>query len=162
MTVGHQDPLPMWFSRQEWWRGLPWPRPGDLADVGIKPRSSVAPAPKMFLYYLSLEGQVYCLSRLPPFDEILRSPTKYCRSGCWVVCGRCQIGHKTYSWQCLMVHLTLSWVEERVGGISQCWWEEKAAAAILLSVFWKQGPESKFPGDERVLCLHGPLLYEMK
>lgn len=61
-----------------------------------------------------------------------------------------------------MVHLTLSWVGERVGGISQCWWEEEAAAAILLSVFWKQGPESKFPGDERVLCLHGPLLYEMK
>ena len=60
-----------------------------------------------------------------------------------------------------MAHLTLSWVRERVGGSSQGWWEKEAAAAILLSMFWKQDPESNFPGDERVLCLHGPLLYEM-
>ena len=31
----------MEFSRQEYWSGLPFPSPGDLPDLGIKP---VAPA----------------------------------------------------------------------------------------------------------------------
>ena len=29
----------MGFSRQEYWRGLPGPPPGDLSNSGIKPRS---------------------------------------------------------------------------------------------------------------------------
>ena len=29
----------MGFSRQEYWRGLPFPSPGDLPDPGIKPQS---------------------------------------------------------------------------------------------------------------------------
>ena len=32
------------FLRQEYWRGLPFPSPGDLPDPGIKPRSPVSPA----------------------------------------------------------------------------------------------------------------------
>ena len=35
-TVAHQAPLPMEFSRQEYWSGLPYPPPGDLLDPGIK------------------------------------------------------------------------------------------------------------------------------
>ena len=31
----------MGFSRQEYWRGLPCPSPGDLPDPGIKSRSPV-------------------------------------------------------------------------------------------------------------------------
>ena len=38
-TVAHQAPLPMAFSRQEYWIGLPYPSPGDLPDPGIEPRS---------------------------------------------------------------------------------------------------------------------------
>ena len=38
-TVARQAPLSMRFSRQEYWRGLPCPPPGDLPDPGIKPRS---------------------------------------------------------------------------------------------------------------------------
>ena len=38
-TVTYQDPLSMGFSRQEYWSGLPFPSPGDLADPGIEPRS---------------------------------------------------------------------------------------------------------------------------
>ena len=34
----------MGFSRQEYWRGLPCPPPGDLLDPEIEPRSPVAPA----------------------------------------------------------------------------------------------------------------------
>ena len=38
-TVAYQAPLSMGFSRQECWRGLPFPSPGDLPDPGIKPGS---------------------------------------------------------------------------------------------------------------------------
>ena len=35
-TVAHQAPLSMGFSRQEYWRGLPFPSPGDLPHPGIE------------------------------------------------------------------------------------------------------------------------------
>ena len=38
-SVAYQAPLSMGFPRQEYWSGLPFPSPGDLADPGIKPRS---------------------------------------------------------------------------------------------------------------------------
>jgi len=31
------------FSRQEYWRGLPFPFPGDLPDPGIEPMSLMSP-----------------------------------------------------------------------------------------------------------------------
>ena len=43
-TVARQAPLSMGFSSQEYWRGLPFPPPGDLPDPGIKPASPVSPA----------------------------------------------------------------------------------------------------------------------
>ena len=38
-TVAQQAPLFMAFLRQEYWRGLPFPSPGDLPDPGIKRKS---------------------------------------------------------------------------------------------------------------------------
>ena len=38
-TVAHQAPQSMEFSRQEYWSGLPFPSPGDLPNLGIKPGS---------------------------------------------------------------------------------------------------------------------------
>ena len=38
-TVAHQAPLSMEFSRQEYWRGLPFPSPGDLPDPETEPGS---------------------------------------------------------------------------------------------------------------------------
>ena len=38
-TVVRQAPLSMWFSRQEYWSGLPFPSPGDVPDPGIEPMS---------------------------------------------------------------------------------------------------------------------------
>ena len=43
-TVACQALLSMGFSRQEYWRGLPFPSPGDLLKPGIEPTSPVSPA----------------------------------------------------------------------------------------------------------------------
>ena len=38
-AVAHQAPLPMDFSRQEYWSGLLFPSPEDFPNPGIEPRS---------------------------------------------------------------------------------------------------------------------------
>ena len=43
-TLACQAPLPMEFSRQEHWSGVPFPTPRDLPDPGIEPTSLVSPA----------------------------------------------------------------------------------------------------------------------
>ena len=43
-TLARQAPLPMGFSRQEYWSVLPCPPPGDLPDPGIEPLSPAASA----------------------------------------------------------------------------------------------------------------------
>ena len=43
-TGALQAPLPMGFSRQEYWSGLPFPAPGDLPNPGIEPTTSVSTA----------------------------------------------------------------------------------------------------------------------
>ena len=43
-TATHQAPLSMWFSRQEYWSGVPFPSPGHLPDPGIEPVSLTFPA----------------------------------------------------------------------------------------------------------------------
>ena len=44
LTIAHQAPLSMGFSRQEYWSGLSCPPPGDLPDPGIQPVSLPPPA----------------------------------------------------------------------------------------------------------------------
>ena len=46
----HQGPLSRRFSRQEHWRGLPCPPPGDLPDPRIRP---------MFLTFPTLTGRFF-------------------------------------------------------------------------------------------------------
>ena len=43
-AVACQAPLSMEFFRQEYWRGLPCPPPGDLPDPGIELASLKSPA----------------------------------------------------------------------------------------------------------------------
>ena len=43
-TVARQAPLPVGFSRQEDWSGLPCPPPGDLPYPGVEPASLMSPA----------------------------------------------------------------------------------------------------------------------
>ena len=43
-TVAYQAPLSMGFFRQEYWRGTPFPPPGDIPYPGTEPGSPVLPA----------------------------------------------------------------------------------------------------------------------
>ena len=43
-TVARQAPLPMEFSKQEFWSGMPFLSPGDLPDPGIELASPASPA----------------------------------------------------------------------------------------------------------------------
>ena len=47
-TVACQAPLPIEFSRQEYWSGLPCPPPGGILNPGIKP---------VYLTYPALAGR---------------------------------------------------------------------------------------------------------
>ena len=52
-TIAHQAPLSMEFSRKGYWCELPCPSPGDLPNIGVKPRHC-----KHILYGLSHETVV--------------------------------------------------------------------------------------------------------
>ena len=55
-TVACQAPLPMGFSRQGYWSGLPFLSPGDLPDPGIRPGLLHC---RQILYQLSYEGSLH-------------------------------------------------------------------------------------------------------
>ena len=55
-TVAHQAPLPMGFSREEYWSGLPCPSPGHLPNPGIEPRSPALQADSLLS---ELPGELY-------------------------------------------------------------------------------------------------------
>ena len=54
-TVAHQAPLSLGFSRQEYWRGLPFPSPGDLPDPATEPGVSCI-AGRFFTIWASREA----------------------------------------------------------------------------------------------------------
>ena len=56
-AVARQAPLSMRFPRQEYWRGWPFPSPGDLPDPGIKPTSSALQADSLPLSHRVNPGQ---------------------------------------------------------------------------------------------------------
>ena len=43
-TIAYQAPPSLGFSRQKYWRGLPFPSPGDLPNPGIEPWSPILQA----------------------------------------------------------------------------------------------------------------------
>ena len=57
-TVACQAPLSVGFSRQEYWRGLSFPSPGDLPDPGIEPRSPALQADSLPTELLFNHGQI--------------------------------------------------------------------------------------------------------
>ena len=81
--VACQAPLPMGFSRQEYWSGLPFPSPGDLPNTGIEPRSPALQAdslptllrgkPIMYLfiiYVFSFEISIILPTLIGPFCSL--------------------------------------------------------------------------------------------
>ena len=56
-TVSCQAPLPMWFSRQEHWSGVPCPPPENLPDPGIEPASLIFPALAGQFFTMSTPGE---------------------------------------------------------------------------------------------------------
>ena len=65
-TVGHQAPLSMGFSRQEYWSGLPFPSPGDLLDPGMESRSPVAGG----FFTTEPTGRLCGICRVEVLDEV--------------------------------------------------------------------------------------------
>ena len=59
-TVARQVLLSTGFPRQEYWSLLPFPSPGELPNLGIKPRS---PNSKRILYCLIYGGSPICINR---------------------------------------------------------------------------------------------------
>ena len=51
-TIGHEAPLSIGFSRQEYWSGLLFPSSGDLSSPGIKPVSPALQADSLLLSHL--------------------------------------------------------------------------------------------------------------
>ena len=56
-TVAHQASLPMEFSRQEYWSGLPFPSPGYLPDPGIELESPALQAESLLI---EPQGKPHC------------------------------------------------------------------------------------------------------
>ena len=70
-TVAHQAPQSMEFYRQEYWSGLPFPSPGDLANPGINPG---LPHCRQMLYLLSHQGspmEDYSAIKRNKFESVL-------------------------------------------------------------------------------------------
>ena len=78
-TIALQAPLSMGFSRQEYWRGLLCPPPGDLPNPGIEPRSPILQADSLpaepqgkpkttMLRYAAAKSLQSCLTLCDPRD----------------------------------------------------------------------------------------------
>ena len=82
-TEAHQAPLTMEFSRQEYWRVLPCPPPGDLPNPGLEPESPALPVdslptepsgkPITLHYYHAIHLQYHY-----PFDKTYTQPFRGC------------------------------------------------------------------------------------
>ena len=87
-NIAHQPPVSMGFSRQAYRNGLPCPPPGDLPDLGIKPRSPMSPA---------LPGGLFnCrATRKPPYGSLdaLNRDTDILF---WIYCLQCTRNFKFY------------------------------------------------------------------
>ena len=74
-TAACQAPLPMGFSRQEYWSGLLCPLPGDFPDPGIEPKSSALQADSLPLSHWGSPSQGYA----PSLQVIVRDGCRVTR-----------------------------------------------------------------------------------
>ena len=59
-----QGPLPMEFSRQEYWSGLPFPLPEDLPNPGIELASLASPALAGRFFTTAPPGDMFSINRV--------------------------------------------------------------------------------------------------
>ena len=64
-----QAPLSMGFSRQEYWRGVPFPSSGDLPDPGIEPGSPTLQADSLLSEPPGKNLSLLHLLKVSPFLE---------------------------------------------------------------------------------------------
>ena len=105
-TVAHQALLSKGFSRQEYWRGLPCPSPGELPDLGIKPGSPVLQAVSCIAsgFFYQLSHQVSCFAWV-----ILNHPLTHPVLG-KIACAKPVPGTKKVGNHCCKGCLWLHWV----------------------------------------------------
>ena len=60
-TLAHQTPLPVEFSRQEYWSGLPFPSPGDLPYSG-NPTWVSCMTGRLFTIWATREAHIHLIS----------------------------------------------------------------------------------------------------
>ena len=68
-TVAHWASLSMGFSRQEYWRGLPFPSPGDLPNPGIEPTSPALQADSLLLIHHEALGVIYSFTNFSIMEQ---------------------------------------------------------------------------------------------
>ena len=73
LTTAHQALLSMWFSRHEYWSGLPGFPPGDLPDWGIKSVCLTSPAlaGEFFTTSATWEAHVTCIISFNPYYSVV-------------------------------------------------------------------------------------------
>ena len=101
-TVACQAPLPMGYSRQEYWSGLPFLSPGDRPDPGIEPES---PALQQILYWLSYEGSPLIASLVL---QLVKNPPEMQKTPVWFL-GREDLLEKATHCNILALPWWLSW-----------------------------------------------------
>ena len=70
-AITFQAPLPMEFSRQEYWSGLPCPPPRDLPNPGIELASPALQADSLLLSHQgSLMLSIICVKMLKKLNDI--------------------------------------------------------------------------------------------
>jgi len=74
--VAHQPPLSMGFSRQEYWRGLPCPPPGDLPNQGIEPVFFMSPSLAGGFFTSSASGKPH-IGVPKPWVPLSRIPSSF-------------------------------------------------------------------------------------
>ena len=68
-TIARQTPLPMRFSRQEYWSELPCPPPGDLPYPETEPTSLMSPALACGFFTTSATWEAPCMVYWVPFRK---------------------------------------------------------------------------------------------
>ena len=69
-TIAYKGPLPVGFSRQEYWSWLPFSSPGNLPNAGIEPTTSALAGDSLSLSHLESPRTCMLLLLLSHFSRV--------------------------------------------------------------------------------------------